>query len=501
MSNPGNTSLNLTARQSQQQQLSAKQLQSLELLALSRQNLEARLMQNPLIEVKYNDLSAMDSPEENVKTETEDESFYEAEAYENNDDLEAGRSGEENAGLEEYCLDDDKEKEDDFLSDDDNENEDEDYETSDFSASESGFYGDEFLDYTPSPGVSFQEELIQELHTRIGLTDEFRALCEVIITNLDDNGLLSTPLADVAMSSGHSLEEVGRALEFVQQFDPPGIAARNMGECWLLQLKRKNALVPALEAMLTQYWDDLLNNRLNIIARNLNISMEQLQEMLKALAALNPYPIRAEQNRTQVIFPEVEIVSDAEGFFTARSAREWRSFGLIKNADANTSGAGSDFQEKLREGKMLLEALEYRKGTLLRMAEMLIELQTPFLESGPEKLKPFTMKQAAEYLGVSESTVSRAAAEKYIKTPQGIMPLKSFFTAGYVSEEGEAVSRTADMELLKKLVDEEDKRKPLSDEKLSQLLCAAGHPVARRTVVKYREKMNIPNSSLRKEFF
>ncbi|MBR2873808.1 MAG: RNA polymerase factor sigma-54, partial [Lentisphaeria bacterium] len=437
------------------------------------------------------------SPEQHIEYETEDESLYEAQAYENNDDLEALRSKNDNAGLEEYCLEDNEENSSKTLSDDDPE----DYENSDFSTGESGAYSDDFLDYTPSPAESFRDELLQELNTRTGLSEEFSSLCESIITSLEDNGLLASPLADIAMSSGHSLEDVEQALEFVQQFDPPGIAARNMAECWLLQLKRKDALTPELEKMLTEYWDDLLNNRLNIVVKNLNISMEQLQAMLRELASLTPYPVRAERNRAQVIFPEVEIISAGNGIFSARPVRERRSFKLSKYAETDAPDAGADFQEKVREGKMLIEALEYRKGTLLRMAEMLIDIQHSFLESGPEKLKPFTMKQAAEYLGISESTVSRAAAEKYIKTPQGIMPLKSFFTAGYVSEEGEAVSRTADMELLKKLVDEEDKRKPLSDEKLSQLLCAAGHPVARRTVVKYREKMNIPNSSLRKEFF
>jgi RNA polymerase sigma-54 factor len=136
------------------------------------------------------------------------------------------------------------------------------------------------------------------------------------------------------------------------------------------------------------------------------------------------------------------------------------------------------------------------------MAEMLIHVQQGFLESGPEKLRPFTMKQAAEYLDFkSESTISRAAASKYVRTPHGVFPFKYFFTAGYVSDEGNEVSRTADMELLKKLVDEEDKKHPLSDDKLSQLLNKAGHPVARRTVAKYRDIMNIPSSSLRKEHF
>ena len=201
--------------------------------------------------------------------------------------------------------------------------------------------------------------------------------------------------------------------------------------------------------------------------------------------------------------PEVEIVPDEKEGFCARMLKEKRTYKLSEHAQCvNDPDAGSDFAAKVREGKNLLEALEFRKETILRMAEMLIEIQRPFLESGPEKLRPFTMKQAAEYLKFkSESTISRAAASKYIKTPHGVFPFKYFFTAGYVSKEGTEVSRTADMELLKKLVDEEDKKHPLSDDKLSKLLNEAGHPVARRTVAKYRDIMNIPSSSLRKEHF
>jgi RNA polymerase sigma-54 factor len=159
------------------------------------------------------------------------------------------------------------------------------------------------------------------------------------------------------------------------------------------------------------------------------------------------------------------------------------------------------FAEKLSRAKELIKFLENRGNTLQKLGEFIVEKQKDFLDHGVKELHPLSMKEAAAALDLSESTISRAAAEKYVKTPWGVLPFKFFFTAGYVSEEGVAVSRTADMEYLKKLIDEEDKSKPLSDEKLSKLLNDAGHQVARRTVAKYREKMNIPSASLRKEFF
>lgn len=494
----GNTHLDLSARQTQQQQLSAKQLQTLELLALSVQSLEARLMENPLIEMEENadeDFFAQTPSDENNGM-TEDESLYEAQAYENNDDLESQRTQDDNEGLEEFMSDDGGN----LSSDDSDDAEENDFSLQDSQGEENDFSGNDFLDYTAAPEGNFRDDLLLELNTCHDLSENFKKLCETLINHLDDNGLLTTPLADIAMVSESSIDETARALEFIQEFDPPGIAARSIQECWALQLKRVGKFTPAFEKMFSDFWDELINNRLNVVAQELGVSMVELQQMLELISTLSPYPIRAAKGGAQPVFPEMEI-RPSEGGFAAFPLRTRRTFKLSKYAENTSPDAGPDFLAAVREGKLLMEALEYRKSTLQRIAEMIIDTQSAFLEEGPGKLKPFTMKQAAEYLDVSESTVSRAAAEKYIKTPQGVLPLKAFFTAGYVSDDGENVSRTADMELLKKLIDEEDKRKPLSDEKLSQLLNAAGHPVARRTVVKYREKMNIPNSSLRKEFF
>ena len=495
MNNSADTRLGLSARQTQQQLLTAKQLQTLELLALPVLDLEARLMENPLIEIKEE--NEADFFEENTPDEawgmTEDESLYEEQAFENNDDLESQRTPDDNEGLEEFILND-------VENSSSEEENDEEFSDQEFFPEESSYSGNDFLDFTAASEGNFRDELLLELNTHSSLSENFRKLCESIIISLDDNGLLTASLADIAMNSDCSYEEAIGALEFIQAFDPPGIGARNIAECWSIQLKKKNLFTPVFQKLFSELWTELTGNRLNVVAQSLGITMEELQKMLELLSTLTPYPIRAGKGGAQTVFPEVEIRPSPTGFI-ALPLRDKYTFTLNEDADKPHADAGADFIAAVKEAKTLLEAMHYRKSTLLKMAEMIIDTQQQFLEEGPEKLKPFTMKQAAGYLDVSESTVSRAAADKYIKTPQGILPLKSFFTAGYISDEGVAVSRTADMELLKKLVDEEDKRKPLSDEKLSQLLNAAGHPVARRTVVKYREKMNIPNSSLRKEFF
>lgn len=491
---PIQNNMNLLPRQSQQQQqqqqLSARQLQNLELLALPRLDLETLLTENPLIEIEEPQEEYSPDLPASAPAETEDESLYEAEAYEQSDELVALETLENQEGLEEFSLGDEE-------------------NDSDTSSDESDVYEfaldeapeNDFLDYTAAPETDFREELLLEINVRKDLDEKTKQLCAVIISQLDDHGLLRAPLADVAQSNSVSLDECANALRAVQELDPPGIGARSVPECWEIQLKRLGRFTPPFEVLLKDHLEDLQNNRLNNITKVLKITMEELQEMLRRLAELRSFPVQSEVQLRPEIYPEVEIFPTSSGTYAARLMREKRSFKLSPYAETQAADAGADFLEKVREGKMLLEALAFRKSTILRLAELIIDTQTPFLDFGAGKLRPFTMKQGAEALNLSESTISRAAAEKYVKTPHGVLPFKYFFTAGYVSDEGEKVSRTADMELLKKLIEEEDKRKPLSDEKLSQLLNEAGHPVARRTVVKYREKMNIPNSSLRKEFF
>ena len=466
--------LEMGVQQSQQQRLTMKQRQALELLFLSRPELESKLSEalltNPLLETveHQEDLSELPSGDDTPEmTPTEDESLYEAQAYESSDEW-----------LESLPI-------------------------PGSIPTEASSSAEDFLLYTAAPEQKLRENLMSELNLCQNLDEKIRSIAETLIIYLDDDGFLRTPLEDIAMTTFSSMEETEKALQTVQQFDPPGVAARSLQESLLLQLKRSGGSTPLFEKLLNDEFENLKRNRLDLVSLHLGISLEELEQMFLKLRQLNPSPVIAENKESRIVYPEVEIYKDENGNFAAELLKERRTFKLSGYADMiNAPDAGEDFAQKVREGKNLLEALEFRKSTILRMAEMLIALQRPFLEHGAEKLLPLTMKQAAEFLNFkSESTVSRAAASKYVKTPHGVLPFKYFFTSGYVSEEGNQVSRTADMELLKKLIEQEDKKAPLSDEKLSQLLNEAGHPVARRTVVKYREKMNIPNSTLRKEHF
>ena len=468
-----NNSLSLDTKQTQTQHLTMKQRQALEVLFLSLPELETKLnealLTNPLLEVE--EIPEEHFPETELPRETapetEDESRYEAEFSEGSDEwseelpLPPGESSFSEGNCEDFLL------------------------------------------YTPAAAPPLRDMLLTDLNLHPALSRAERRAAEAILLNLEDDGMLRTPLEDIAMSSDLSMTDLRTALKVVQSLEPAGVGARSFQECLLLQLEREGKKTALFEKLLTENISELEHNRPDIAARNLGIAMDELKTMFETLRHLKYPPVTAASAAAAVITPEVEIVPDGQGNFAANPLRERRRVKLSEYATlASAADAGADFAAKVKEGKNLLEALEFRKGTVLRMAEMLIEIQREFLESGPEKLRPFTMKQAAEYLDFkSESTISRAAASKYVKTPHGVFPFKYFFTSGYVKEDGNEVSRTADMELLKKLVDEEDKKHPLSDDKLSQLLNQAGHPVARRTVAKYRDLLHIPSSTLRKEHF
>ena len=472
---PGNSAgFQIENRQVQHQRLSQKQRQSLEVLQLSlpelEQRLAAELAVNPFIE-------AEEVPPELQAPEPDPRSSGETPDEEDENALEAWAAENGDMWRDELPLPEDP-------------------------AESAPAPAADFLLFSQAPGPSLQESLLQELALSKVPRGVSRKVCEALIDQLDEEGFLRTPTADVAMNCNVSADAVEKALAFVQEFDPPGVGARSLQECWLLQLERRGELTENFRRLLTELTGDLERNRPDEAARKLHISMEELERMFRKLRRLNRSPVPSEHAAPPVL-PDLEIAADGKGGFRVTLTRERRNYRLSPYAEmADAPDAGADFAAKVKDAKILLEALQFRKSTLLRLGEMLVDVQRPFLEEGPEKLRPFTMKQAAEYLDFkSESTVSRAAAGKHVLTPHGLFPLRYFFSAGYVSEEGGEVSRRADMELLRKLIDEEDKHSPLSDEKLSELLRAAGHPVARRTVVKYRELMKIPNSSMRKEHF
>lgn len=351
-------------------------------------------------------------------------------------------------------------------------------------------------------------DLEDMLHAEIsgsGAPENICRLAEVIVDSLDESGFLDTPLADVAMSCDASLEEAEQALELVQSFDPAGIGARNLAESLTIQLKRKNQLSQVLEKMLALGLEKIGTTPIATLARQLKETPENIRSALDTLRQLNPAPAGEYVPHADYIQPEIEFFIDAKGVCRCRMLRE-REKRIILSPhyhewleNRDLSAEDREFiQEKYRAAKEFLQALASRKETLLRLGEFLCVKQADFFHNGILALHPLTMKQAGEALSLHETTISRAVSGKYAKTPFGVMPMKFFFSSGYAGS-SEGLSARSVEERIKEMIHSEDPDEPLSDDKIAEMLKAEGLNIARRTVAKYRMKLNIPAYSMRKK--
>ena len=357
----------------------------------------------------------------------------------------------------------------------------------------------------PAPEPTLHEQLESEILTS-RCDRRTIELAREVAEYIDETGYLQTPLADIAMICDADIDELEKALELIQSFDPPGIGARSLAECLRLQLIRSNKLTPLLEDIITTGLEDIEYNRIPQLASRLGVTVAELNCARAELRKLEPVPGVSIRQAEQIPV-ELEIVRTQDGDYLVKLTREQpMRLGISKRyadllSDPSLSEEDKNYlKEKLASAKELLRSLEQRKSTLLRLGEVIAEYQRDFLDRGTEHLHSFTMKQAAEAIGVHETTVSRAVDGKYIATPHGVFPLRYFFSAGFTGADGQDVSANAVRKLLRELIEEEDPFAPLSDEKLAGLLRDSGLPVARRTVAKYREAMKIPPASGRKKY-
>ena len=460
----------------QEQQIGARQLQSLGILELPSLELEARMRdemaRNPVFEELPPEDPPLPLPAETPPAESEDSG---------DDDRELTAAAQENDDWrEELPLPE--------------------------NSAEAGDLRFDRLANTAAPAPGMREELAVELDSA-GLSPEVRELAGRILDSLDDSGYLKTPLAEIAMAGNASLEEAEAALRAVQSLEPAGIAARSLSECLQLQLERRGELPDFMRRLLTEGFDDLIGNRLPQLAKRLGVSLLTLNTARNHLRKLDPAPGRIFNTPEKAVVPELEIRRGDDGGYTARLLREHAPRVIISERylkmidDPATDPATRDYlREKLRRAREILQALEDRKNTLLRLGEFIARRQRDFFEYGVKALRPLTMKEAAAELGCHETTVSRAAKEKYAATPRGVKALGYFFPGG-VSAPGSgegALSQGAVTERIRELIAAEDPRHPLSDDAVAEKLRAEGIDIARRTVAKYREAAEIPRTSLRR---
>jgi RNA polymerase sigma-54 factor len=362
-----------------------------------------------------------------------------------------------------------------------------------------------FIDSLTAP-PSLHAHLEEQLNES-GLDEAQKKAGEYIIGNVDENGWLAVDLSEVVREAGVPEKAVAAALEVVQEFDPPGVAARGLKECLLIQLRRsgQGAESPAVK-LVRSHLEALGEKSVAEVAKAAGLKEEEAAEAMKLIASLDPKPgLKFSAPPAVYVTPEVEIRKTAEGEYVVEMMRDGLPRLRISAEyesmleDPETAVAAKKYlAEKIRSGKFILDSLHQRRETIRRLAEEIAAAQKEFFEHGISRLKPLTMGAVAAKLGVHETTVGRAVSGKYVRTPQGTFELKFFFTGGLKTADGSGISTEAVKEAVAKVMAHEDVRHPLSDQAIAGKLKEQGFQVARRTVAKYREQLGVPPAHKRK---
>jgi len=354
--------------------------------------------------------------------------------------------------------------------------------------------------------TSLQEDLLEQMRLS-DLPAEDHPVAEMIIGNIDENGYLKASVDELAFSTNIPAERLQRVLAVIQNFHPPGVAARDLRECLLLQLERAGRRETLEYRMIKEHMDELGRRRFPEMARALGVTVEEIQEAARRIALLDPRPGRAISAEEQVyVVPEV-LVEKVDGEYVVKPVNEHLPRLRISNQYKDLMAAPDSptevrdyIRNKIQAGKFLIRSIHQRQQTILNIAREIVKRQKDFLARGVSALKPMTMAQVAEAVGVHETTVSRAVAGKYMDTPMGVYEMRFFFTSGLETASGEDVSNASVKETIAEMFKNESPRRPLSDEDVVMLLKQKGITIARRTVAKYRGELGILPSNLRRVY-
>src|SRR5947209_4868664 len=353
---------------------------------------------------------------------------------------------------------------------------------------------------------TLQQNLIGQLNqTALNAAD--RKAAELIIGNIDDNGFLQDTPEEMTLNTGIPKEDFERMLALVQSFYPPGVGARDLRECLRIQLERVGKQNSLEYKIISEHMEDLGKRRFPEIARRMGMSVEKVQECANNIARLNPRPGQIFATAPpNYVLPDVtvektdgdyQVILNGEQIPHLRISNTYKD---IMAQDGNGSEVKDYIRDKIRSGKFLIKSIHQRQQTISNIAHQIVKRQRDFFEHGSAHLKPMTMVQIADAVGVHETTVSRAISGKYMATPQGVFEMKYFFTPGYETASGESMSNTSVKEAILDLVKSEDGNSPLSDKEIVEILGQRGIPIARRTVAKYRTELNILPSNMRRKY-
>ena len=387
-----------------------------------------------------------------------------------------------------------------------------------------GSFFNQYLDTGGDGGQSQEREISERpsfekfLSSPAGLTDHLawqlsvticsesvREIAESIIGNLDENGYLTASIEELAQEGKYSQDDLDDALAVVQDFDPIGVGARDLRECLLLQLKAFDPQNTLTQQVVSDHLKQVQSNQLKEIARALNRPVEVVKRALDVIKKLDPRPgLRYNKTEPRLVEPDVyfrkvdgvwQVLLNEDDMPQLRLSPTYRR---LLARDAADKDVRNYVKERFTAAIQLLKNIEQRKHTILRVCQSIIARQGEFLDQGPDALKPMMIKEVAEEVGVHPSTVSRAVASKYAHTPQGVLELRSFFSEAVNGPEGGGMSLLTLKRLVKKMIEEEDTAKPMTDEQIAKKLDDAGIHVTRRTVAKYREDMRIPSTHQRR---
>lgn len=367
----------------------------------------------------------------------------------------------------------------------------------------------EALENTAAKPMSLHDYLMGQL-SLIDVQSHLIEACESIIYSIDKAGYLASPLEEIVQSLEKPLplEEVKEALKVVQSLEPPGVGARNLQECLILQLDKRDSHYHVTRELLLNHLEDIEMKKYPLIAKKTGNSLETIKRLVEFIRTLNPKPgsIFCDETISYVV-PEVKVeyidgkyevfLIDNTNLPHLYISSFYKKF---LNENGNDNSTRQYIQKKIESAKWLIDAIEQRRSTLYKVACKIVELQKDFLDEGIHRLRTLKMQDVADIVGVHVSTVSRAIAHKYIQTPQGIFEMKFFFTGGFQNVDGSMESWEAIRQKLGEIIAKENKSNPLSDEEVAEKLHASGIDIARRTVTKYRRIMKIPSSRQRKEY-
>ncbi len=363
-----------------------------------------------------------------------------------------------------------------------------------------------FESYT-SKKMSLKDHLMVQLGVSVKNSREKR-IGEFIIESLDNKGYLGCSLQDISLLLNEDIVEVERILHLIQTLDPVGVGARNLSECLMIQLRDKGIQDKNAYIIAEKYLEEIATNKIQKISKDLHITVSRVQSICDIIKMLEPKPSRGfivDSDNIRYIVPDITIEKINGEYIIIVNDNNLPMLSIsnyYKNMinSLNDKEANKFLSDKLNSSMWLIRSIEQRRMTLYKVAESILKFQRKFFDEGKKALKPLVLKDVAEDIGVHESTVSRATNGKYVQTPIGLFELKYFFASSLSESDGDGVSSTSVKTQIQKLINDENTQKPLSDQKIAEILITEGINISRRTVAKYRDEMRIPSSSMRRRY-